>query len=133
MQRMRGSRVKGAVVGPPDGVRPALTAEAMELVAGRFRVLSDVTRLRMLQLLESGENSVSAIAEALASTQPNISKHLRILQDTGLVSRRQDGNTVYYAIADPTVFAICDIVCSSLAARYSNHASSLRTKRRRSR
>lgn len=108
----------------------AISPEGMELVAGRFRVLSDATRLRILQLLEQGEISVSTIAESLEATQPNVSKHLRILQDAGLLSRRQDGNTVFYAIADPTVFALCDIVCSSLADRFSTHASALNRRHR---
>lgn len=62
--------------------------------------------------------SVSAITEAVESTQPNVSKHLKILQDEGLVARRQEGNTVYYSIADETVFRLCEVVCSSLQERF---------------
>lgn len=105
--------------------RQTMSLEALQLVAARFKVLSDPMRLRMLQLLEEGETSVSALAEAVESTQPNVSKHLKILQDAGLLARRQEGNTVYYSISDLTVFELCDLVCSSLQERFAAHASAL--------
>jgi DNA-binding transcriptional ArsR family regulator len=80
-------------------------------------------RLRILQLLEDGETGVSALAEAVESTQPNVSKHLKTMQDAGLLARRQEGNTVYYSIADPTVFELCEAVCSSQQERFAAHAS----------
>lgn len=103
--------------------RQMMSLEALQLVAARFKVLSDPMRLRILQFLEGGETSVSALADAVESTQPNVSKHLKTMQDAGLLSRRQDGNTVYYSIADPTVFDLCDVVCSSLAERFTAHAN----------
>lgn len=103
--------------------RQNMSLEALQLVAARFKVLSDPMRLRILQLLEEGETSVSALAEAVESTQPNVSKHLKTMQDAGLLARRQEGNTVFYSIADPTVFDLCDVVCSSLAERFAAHAS----------
>lgn len=100
-----------------------MSIEALQMVAARFKVLSDPMRLRILHELQSGEQSVTALTEAVESTQPNVSKHLRTLQDAGLVGRRQEGNTVYYSIADPTVFQLCDVVCSSLQEKYEAHAS----------
>lgn len=100
-----------------------MSMEALQLVAARFKTLADPMRLRILQTLEAGELSVSAITEAVESTQPNISKHLRILQETGLLARRQEGNTVYYSIADDSVFKLCDVVCSSLQERFAAHAN----------
>ncbi len=100
-----------------------MSTEALQLVAARFKVLSDPMRLRILQVLEGGESSVSALTESVESTQPNVSKHLKTMQDAGLLARRQEGNTVYYSIADPTVFDLCDVVCSSLAERFNAHAS----------
>lgn len=94
-----------------------ISEEGLQMVAARFRILSDPMRLRILQYLEAGEQSVSAIAVAVESTQPNVSKHLKILLDGGLLSRRQDGNTVYYAIGDATIFALCDLVCRNLEER----------------
>ncbi len=94
-----------------------MSEEGLQLVAARFRILSDPMRLRILQYLESGEQSVSAIAAAVDSTQPNVSKHLKILQEGAFLTRRQDGNTVYYAIGDATIFALCDLVCQNLEER----------------
>ena len=111
----------------------SLSIEAIELVATRFRTLGEPIRIRILQALQSGERNVGMLVAAIGSTQPNISKHLRILQDAGLVSRRQDGNNVYYAIADPTVFDLCDAVCNSIGTRLTQHASVANELRRRAR
>jgi ArsR family transcriptional regulator len=103
----------------------ALGAEVLELVAARFRVMADPLRLRLLHELEAGEMSVNELTAAVESTQPNVSKHLRTLQSAGLVGRRQAGNTVYYAIADQTIFQMCDLVCTSLQQRVAAQASLL--------
>ena len=99
-----------------------LSPEALQLVAGRFRVLAEPLRLRILQLLRGGEKNVSELTSILGTTQPNVSKHLRVLQEAGLISRRQSGTTVYCFIADPSVFELCDVVCTSLQARVSAQA-----------
>jgi DNA-binding transcriptional ArsR family regulator len=97
----------------------ALSSEAVDLVANRFRVLGEPIRIRILQELQSGEKNVTQLVEAIGSTQPNISKHLRILQESGLIGRRQAGTAVYCYIADPSVFELCDAVCASLETRLS--------------
>ena len=96
-----------------------MSADALSLVAARFKVLAEPLRLQMLHHLENGESSVNSLTIAVCSTQPNVSKHLKILQEEGLVAKRQDGNTVYYKIADQTVFELCDVVCGSLKAKFS--------------
>ena len=101
-----------------DGLSP----EAIELVASRFKILGEPLRIRILQALQRGERSVGELAELVGSTQPNVSKHLRILQDAGLVGRRQEGNTVFCFIADPGVIELCDAVCDSLEARLASNA-----------
>lgn len=100
-----------------------LSPAAVALVASRFKVLSEPLRLQILQHLEQGESSVNAIAEAVRATQPNVSKHLKILQDEDLIARRQEGNTVFYRIADPSVFELCRVVCGSLKENLSNRAA----------
>jgi DNA-binding transcriptional ArsR family regulator len=94
-----------------------------ELIARRFRVLADPSRVRMLDLLRDGELSVNAIAEQLGAGQQNVSKHLSVLADAGMVDRRKDGNRVYYGIADEGVFALCEQVCGSLQAQLSTLAA----------
>lgn len=91
-----------------------LSPRAVEMVAARFKVLSEPVRIQILQSLYDQRGSVGEITRAVGSTQPNVSKHLKILQDAGLVTRKPEGNTVYYSIADESVFALCDVVCSSL-------------------
>lgn len=105
---------------------PEMSAEALRFVAERFKVLSEPLRLQILQFLERGESSVGSITSAAGATQPNVSKHLKILQDAGLVDRRQEGNTVYYRIADPSVFALCELVCGSLQERFEEKSSLFR-------
>lgn len=94
-----------------------MTPEALAQVAARFKVLAEPIRLRILHGLQDGKMTVSEITAAVESTQPNVSKHLKMLQDAGLVTRQQEGNTVYCSIADATVFELCDVVCSSLRER----------------
>ena len=93
--------------------KPPLSDKMLELVAHRFRLLGDATRLRILQCLEPGEQSVGEITLELSGNQSNISKHLQALYDAGLLSRRRERNSVYYSIADPTIFKLCDLVCHS--------------------
>jgi len=85
----------------------------MDLVARRFRTLGEPFRLRILQELEGGERSVNELVAALDGNQPNVSKHLQVLSDAGLVSRRREGTSVFYAISDPMVFKLCALVCQS--------------------
>ena len=99
-----------------------LDARALELVAARFRLLGDPMRLRLLQVLRQGECSVTNLARAVESTQPNISKHLRTLQEGGLVERRSRGNAAFYHICDPSVFTLCDVVCTGLQSRFEEQA-----------
>ena len=86
----------------------------MELIAGRFRLLAEPMRLRILHTLDDREMSVSELVAATGANQANISKHLGILLDAGVVSRRKQGLTANYRVADDSIFVLCDAVCSSL-------------------
>ena len=107
---------------------PELSPAALQLVAERFRVLGEPLRLRILQLLRSGEKNVTDLTTELSTTQPNASKHLRLLQEAGFIGRRQAGTSVYYFVSDPSVFELCDVVCTSLYARMSAQARLLERK-----
>ena len=102
--------------------REALSPQAVEVIAERFRILGEPIRIRILQELEHGERNVSELVAAVGSSQPNVSKHLRILQESGVVGRRQEGNNVYYTIADPAVIDLCDAVCASVRDRLASGA-----------
>jgi DNA-binding transcriptional ArsR family regulator len=86
----------------------------VELIAERFRVIGEPIRIRILERLREGEASVGELTDALGATQQNVSRHLAVLHAAGIVSRRKQGTRVIYAIADETVFALCEAVCGSL-------------------
>lgn len=90
-----------------------LSETMTEMAAQRFRALGEPMRLRILQLLESGELPVSQIVDALKSSQPNVSKHLQALTQSGMISRRREGLNVFYSISDPMIFKLCELVCNS--------------------
>ena len=87
----------------------------IELIARRFRVLAEPTRIKLLDLLRGREASVQELTDAIGSTQQNVSKHLGVLRQEGIVGRAKRGNYSYYSIADEGVFALCEDVCGGLA------------------
>ncbi len=103
--------------------RRDMPPEALELIAARFRVLGEPNRLKLLIELESGEKCVKDLTEATGLTQANVSRHLHALQESGILSRRKEGLQVFYSIADPTIFEMCDHVCGSLSTRMKSQAS----------
>ncbi len=106
-----------------------LTPEGLALVAGRFRLLSEPLRLQILSRLQAGETSVSQLALDIGTSQPNVSKHLRLLVEGGLVARRPDKTSVMVSIADPSVFDLCRVVCGSIEARLQSQARAISGKR----
>ena len=91
-----------------------LPDELVELIARRFRVIGDASRIRLLDQLRDGEQSVNELAARLGAGQQNVSKHLALLADAGIVARRREGNHAYYRIVDDGVLGLCDQVCGSL-------------------
>jgi DNA-binding transcriptional ArsR family regulator len=104
-----------------------LPPELAELIARRFRVLGDPLRVRLLDLLRDEELSVNALAEQLDAGQQNVSKHLSVLADAGMLTRRKDGTHVYYRIADEGVFALCEQVCGSVQSQLATLAALIGT------
>lgn len=93
-----------------------LPDELAALIARRFRALGEPMRVRILDLLHDEELSVATLAERLDAGQQNVSKHLAVLVDAGMLARRKEGTHAYYRIADEGVFALCEQVCGSLQA-----------------
>jgi DNA-binding transcriptional ArsR family regulator len=94
----------------------------VELVARRFRVIGEPMRIRILDRLRDGETSVLELADALGSSQQNVSKHLGVLHDAGIVSRRKSGTHAYYAIEDRSVLDLCEQVCGGLQRQFADLA-----------
>ena len=104
----------------------AMSPDALEHVAARFRVLGEPMRLRILQTLSTGELNVTDLVDRLGSTQANISRHLAILEKEGLVYKRKDGVQIFCGIADPSIFDLCDTVCSGLQREFASRAKTFR-------
>ena len=95
-----------------DSARASL--ETFESVANLFAVLADPTRLSILHLLEQQPAYVLEIVEGLGLKQSNVSKHLSVMYDAGLVKRERNGNQIRYSIGDELVFKLCNLVCQKL-------------------
>lgn len=93
-----------------DGLPP----QALSQVASYFQALSEPTRLQILNLLRDGERNVGELAQACACSTANVSRHLSLLTQRGLVEREGRGTSVYYRIADASIYALCDLVCGSI-------------------
>lgn len=91
-----------------------LSDAAVELVAHRFKLLGDPTRLKILRCLMQGEHSVGGLVQAVQTSQANVSRHLALLASVGMVSKRREGLNAYYRIADPNLHSLCDLVCNSM-------------------
>jgi ArsR family transcriptional regulator len=102
----------------PETKKQVLSREALELVAARFRALGEATRLELLQLLMEQERSVQELCQLTGMSQANISKHLTLLADQGILSRRKQGLFVFYSVSDPSIFQMCDLVCGALSQRF---------------
>jgi DNA-binding transcriptional ArsR family regulator len=94
-----------------------LPDDLVELIATRFRVIGEPMRIKLLDRLRDGGATVNELADALGASQQNVSKHLSVLHGAGIVSRAKEGTAVRYAIADETVFALCEQVCGGLQAQ----------------
>lgn len=84
------------------------------MIARRFRVIADPTRIKLLDRLRVAEATVQELTEAVGSTQQNVSKHLGILADAGIVARRKEGNFTRYRVIDEGVYRLCEDVCGSV-------------------
>ena len=100
-----------------------LPDEALAQVAAYFQALSEPTRLQILNILRQGERSVGDLAQLCGYSSANISRHLSLLTQHGLVQRESRGNSAIYSIADPSVYALCDLVCGSIARKFARLAA----------
>jgi DNA-binding transcriptional ArsR family regulator len=96
-----------------------LPGPLVELIAQRFRVIGDPTRIRILDALRDGPLTVNELAEALGTTQQNVSKHLGVLAAANVVGREKEGNRVRCFIADDSIFELCELVCGGLRRQIS--------------
>jgi DNA-binding transcriptional ArsR family regulator len=91
----------------------------VELIAARFRVLAEPMRIKLLDRLRDGDATVVELQQALGASQQNVSKHLGVLLNAGMVARTKQGTSSLFSIADPSVFELCDRVCGELRRQIS--------------
>ncbi len=103
-----------------------LPPSALAQVADYFKVLSELSRLQVLCSLKSGSKNVTEIIEETGLGQANVSKHLKILAQAGIVSRSPQGVSVYYEIAEPFIFDLCELVGDRLSIRLEEQSLQLK-------
>ena len=95
-----------------------MPVEALKDVAAYFQVLAEPTRLQVLNLLRKQEHNVGELAGLCGFTAANISRHLALMTQHGFVVRESRGTSVYYRIADESVYELCDLVCGNIARQF---------------
>ena len=86
-------------------------------VADYFSLLSEPMRVRIIHSICQQEKTVSQIVAETGSSQTNISRHLGSMYRAGVLTRRKEGNFIYYGVGDETLTAICRGVCIHIAGR----------------
>ncbi len=100
--------------------------EVVQQVADYFSVLGEPMRLRILNLLRDGEKCVQDLVEVTDTSQANVSKHLKVMLQAGILTRRSKGTLAYYSVEDDLIFDLCNLVCDRLASRIEEQAKSFR-------
>lgn len=103
-----------------------LTEPLIDLIAERFRVLGEPMRIRLLSELREADLTVGELCEHTGASQQNVSKHLSILHQAGMVDRSREGNQMRYRVSDPAVFELCEQVCGGVQRQVDALAATLR-------
>jgi DNA-binding transcriptional ArsR family regulator len=93
------------------------TDQLFDAVAVYFHVLSEPMRLKIMRSICQEEKSVNQIVEEVEGGQANVSRHLKLMFQHGVVAKRKDGTQVLYRVSDPTMVDICRTVCTMIAGR----------------
>jgi DNA-binding transcriptional ArsR family regulator len=97
-----------------SGLPHPLPEVLVDLIARRVHVIGEPMRIRLLDRLRDGEATVHDLAEGTGASQQNVSKHLAVLHEAGIVARRKDGVHVVYRVVDEGVYELCESVCGSV-------------------
>ena len=103
-----------------------ISAEVIQQVADYFSVLSEPMRLKILNLLRSGEKCVQELVDDTETSQANVSKHLKVMMQAGMLTRRTEGTSSFYRVADDLSFQLCSLVCDRIASRIEEQAKHFR-------
>ena len=97
--------------------RQPLSDEGIEAIAAWLRVISEPTRIRLMELLNRGGASVQGLAAQLGMTYYNVSKHLGVLHQAGIVSRRTEDRRLHYELVDWSGWWMIEQAALSVTAR----------------
>lgn len=109
----------------PAPATKQLPDAALELIAHRFRALSETVRLKLLSALMQGEKNVTQLVEAAGTGQANVSKHLAILKQAGMIATKRVGLATMCSISDPAIFQLCEIICAKLKDEHAQRSKHL--------
>jgi DNA-binding transcriptional ArsR family regulator len=104
-----------AIEGALENGEFAQTQRVFEMAAELFGVLSTPIRLRILSSLCNGELSVSQLLDEVGTTQPNLSQHLSVLYQSGILAKRKEGAQVFYRVQSERAVTLCRSVCTQVA------------------
>jgi len=91
--------------------------ELYRLQAEFCKGMAHPKRIQIIGILKSGEKTVSQLAKLTGIPQANMSQHLAMLRQLGLVNARRDGNSIYYAVSDRRIVDACELVRSCIGER----------------
>ncbi len=92
-----------------------------------FRALSHAVRLKVIEALKNGEQSVGALVKQINVSQSSLSRHLIALRDAGMLVSRQEKTTVYYAIRDHDIFQVLRPITLMLRKKFKESERVLKT------
>lgn len=98
--------------------KATLSDEAFEIIASRFRIMSEPTRLKLIYLLRDERRTVSELVSLTGKSQAHVSRQLKALADAGILNREKEGVSVYYTIGDRAILQLCHHVCGGLANEF---------------
>lgn len=106
----------------PKSDKPLAPGAVLDAVADYFKILSETSRLHILQCLRAGPMNVMELCEETGLGQANLSKHLKVMTQAGMLRRQPKGTSAYYEIADPLVLEFCELACGQIGDRLRQQA-----------
>jgi DNA-binding transcriptional ArsR family regulator len=100
-----------------------LDDRAIEQVADFFGAFAVPMRLKILNALRHGERNVGDLTAEFGCSQANVSKHLSVLAQKGLIAKSLRGTSAFYRIVDPRIYQLCDLVCAQVGQRFAQQAA----------
>ena len=92
------------------GHLPIMQDALRQFKAALFQALAHPTRIAILEMLRDGELPVATLIENLAIEPANASQHFTVLRTKHLITKRKEGNQVFYSVRDPLIIEVLDIM-----------------------